>query len=178
MKAWMVELFWNYSELIVFLHVLSAVVWVGGMIAMRFAAHHSFMELDHPPVRLKRTAHALKRLFAIVFPFVIILIITAVLMAVGWGFRDASVDAQGNVIDQTAYMTYQLVHVKEVIWMIMTANLTAMIFRRNKVEKLILSGHFAEAKAKLELIGKYMVPINIILGIIAIYLGVTLRYAH
>jgi uncharacterized membrane protein len=177
MKEAMVSLFWEYSTLIVFLHVLSAVVWVGGMIAMRFAAHHSFMELE-PPVRLARTAQALKRLFAIVTPFVIILIATAVLMAVGWGFRAASVDAEGNIIDEAAFATYQLVHVKEAIWMIMALNLGAMIWRRNKAQKLIEAGDFAAAKPVLGMIGKYMVPLNIILGVIAIYLGVTLRYSH
>jgi len=177
MKEAMVTLFWEYSTLIVFLHVLSAVVWVGGMIAMRFAAHHSFMELE-PPLRLARTAQALKRLFAIVSPFVVILIITAVLMAVGWGFRAASVDANGNVIDEAAFATYQLVHVKEAIWLIMALNLGAMILRRNKAQKKIDAGDFAAAKGLLGLIGKYMVPLNIILGVIAIYLGVTLRYSH
>jgi len=177
MKEAIVTFFWEHTTLIVFLHVISAVVWVGGMIAMRFAAHHSFMELE-PPVRLARTAHALKRLFAIVSPFVILLIVTAVLMAVGWGFRAAAVDASGNVINENAYMTYQLVHVKEVIWMIMAANLGAMILRRNKAQKMIDRGDFAAAKPLLGLIGKYMVPLNIILGVIAIYLGVTLRYSH
>ncbi|WP_345972945.1 hypothetical protein [Sulfurimonas diazotrophicus] len=177
MKEAMVTFFWEYSTLIVFLHVLSAVVWVGGMIAMRFAAHNAFLELE-PPVRLARTAHALKRLFAIVSPFVVILIITAVLMAVGWGFRAASVDANGNVIDEAAFATYQLVHVKEAIWLIMALNLGAMILRRNKAQKKIDAGDFAAAKGLLGLIGKYMVPLNIILGVIAIYLGVTLRYSH
>ncbi|MBD3800184.1 MAG: hypothetical protein IE886_01800 [Campylobacterales bacterium] len=177
MKEAMVTFFWEYSTLIVFLHVLSAVVWVGGMIAMRFAAHHSFMELE-PPLRLARTAQALKRLFAIVTPFVVILIITAVIMAVGWGFRAASVDANGNVIDEAAFATYQLVHVKEAIWLIMALNLGAMILRRNKAQKKIDAGDFAAAKGLLGLIGKYMVPLNIILGVIAIYLGVTLRYSH
>ena len=35
----MTELFNNYGHLIVFLHVLSAFVWVGGMIAIRVAVH-------------------------------------------------------------------------------------------------------------------------------------------
>lgn len=177
MKDAMVALFWEYSTLIVFLHVISAVVWVGGMIAMRFAAHQSFAELE-PPQRLARSAQALKRLFTIVSPFVVLLIVTAVLMAVGWGFRAASVDAEGNIIDEAAFMTYQLVHVKEGIWTLMTINLVAMILRRNKAQKLIDAGDFAAAKPLLGLIGKYMVPVNIALGIIAIYLGVTLRYSH
>jgi len=177
MKDAMVAFFWEYSTLIVFVHVLSAVVWVGGMIAMRFAAHQSFMELE-PPVRLARSAQALKRLFAIVTPFVILLIVTAVLMAIGWGFRAAAVDANGNVIDDAAFATYQLVHVKEAIWLLMALNLGAMILRRNKAQKRIDAGDFAGARPLLELIGKYMVPVNIALGVIAIYLGVTLRYSH
>ena len=177
MKEFLVELFAQHKTIIVFLHVISAVVWVGGMIAMRFAAHHSFMELD-PAQRLPRVAHALKRLFTIVSPFVIILIITAVIMAVGLGFRAAAVDANGNVIDDYAMHIYNLVHVKEVIWMIMSANLIAMILRRNKAQKLLDASDMEGAKKILGLIGKYMVPLNIILGVIAIFLGVTLRNAY
>ena len=177
MKDAMVTFFWEYSTLVVFVHVFSAVVWVGGMIAMRFAAHHAFLQLE-PPLRLARSAQALKRLFAIVSPFVILLLVTAVLMAVGWGFRAASVDAEGTIIDEAAFATYQLVHVKEGIWTLMTLNLVAMILRRNKAQKAIDAGDFAAAKPLLGMIGKYMVPINIVLGIIAIYLGVTLRYSH
>jgi len=178
MKSWMETFFWNHSEMIVFLHVISAVVWVGGMIAMRYAAHYSFQELDHTPVKLMRTAHALKRLFLLVSPFVLLLIVTAVLMAVGWGFRAAAIDLQGNVIDDSAYLMYNFVHLKEAIWLVMTANLTAMVLRRNQAEKLLHLGDFTAAKVKLGFIGKYMVPVNITLGIIAIYLGVMLRYSH
>jgi hypothetical protein len=60
----------------------------------------------------------------------------------------------------------------------MAANLTLMMFLRNKAEKLLLKGDAAGTKAKLGLIGKYMVPLNIILGIVAIYLGVFLRNAY
>ncbi|MEN4053738.1 MULTISPECIES: hypothetical protein [Sulfurimonas] len=178
MKEYMIELFADYRTQIVFLHVLSAVVWVGGMIAMRFAAHHSFVQIESPLHRLERISQALKRLFTIVSPFVILLIITAVIMAVGLGFRSAAVDTNGNVIDEYAMHIYNLVHVKEVIWMIMATNLTAMILRRNKAQKLLDKGDTAGAKKALELIGKYMVPVNIVLGIIAIYLGVTLRNAY
>jgi len=177
-KEFIYSIFAEYRTFIIFLHVISAVVWVGGMVAMRFAAHQSFMHIETPAVRLTRISHALKRLFTIVSPFVAILIVTAVLMAVGLGFRDAAVDANGNMIDQYAMDTYNLVHVKEVIWMLMAANLGAMILRRNQAQKLIDTQKIPEAKVKLELIGKYMVPVNIALGTVAIYLGVTLRHAY
>ena len=177
MKAGMVEFFWNNTELIVFVHVLSAVVWVGGMIAMRFAAHYSFQELEGEQ-RLRRTAQALGNLFKIVAPFIVILILTAVLMAVGWGFRAAAVDADGNVIDAVAFHVYQLVHVKEAIWMVMTMNYLYMVWRLVKANKALKLNELPVAKVMLGMIGKYLVPLNIILGLVAIYLGVALRYSH
>ena len=178
MKEFIYEFFANYHTQIIFLHVISAVVWVGGMIAMKFAAHNSFMSIESPLHRLERISHALKRLFYIVSPFVIILIITAILMAVGLGFREAAVDANHNVIDAYAMKLYNTVHLKEGIWVVMSTNLAAMMYLRAKADKLLIKGDATGAKAKLSLIGKYMVPLNITLGVIAIYLGVFLRNAY
>jgi len=178
MKDVMIQLFSDFRTQIVFLHIVSAVVWVGGMIAMKFAAHPSFVQIESPLHRLERISQALKRLFTIVSPFVVILIITAVIMSVGLGFRAAALDASSNVIDEYAMHLYNLVHVKEAIWMVMSANLLVMIFTRAKAQKLLDKGDATGAKKALEFIGKYMVPLNIVLGIIAIYLGVTLRNAY
>ncbi len=157
----MSELFADNRNLIVFLHVISAVVWVGGMIAMRFAAHYSFMELE-PPLRLARTAHALKNLFAIVVPFVVLLLATALIMAIGMDLHHSDLKF--------------LAFAKEGIWTVMTLNLVAMILRRNKAQKFIDAGDFAAAKPLLGLIGGAMVPVNIALGVVAIFLGVTLSH--
>ena len=178
MKEMMIELFADYRTQIVFLHVISAVVWVGGMIAMKFAAHPSIIQIESPLHRLERISHALKRLFYIVSPFVIILIITAVIMAVGLGFREAAVDVSHNVIDENAMFIYNLVHVKEGIWMLMAANLAGMMWFRTQADTLLLKGDTVKAKANLARIGNLMVPVNIILGITAIYLGVFLRNSY
>lgn len=156
----MVEFFAEYKTLIVFLHVISAVVWVGGMIAMKFAAHPSFMQIESPAHRLERVADALKKLFTIVVPFVIILLVTAVIMIKGYS------------LSQSEYSMFS--HAKEGIWAVMTINLFVMIQRRNRAVKLLAEGDMVGAKFSLELIGKYMVPLNIILGIVAIFLGTTL----
>jgi uncharacterized membrane protein len=170
MKSIIYSLFANYADLIIFLHVISAVIWVGGMIAMRFAAHYSFVQIEDPAARLQRTAYALKRLFTLVAPFIVILLVTAVIMIIGFGFKNAAADAANGY----AVHMYEIVRIKEVIWGVMTLNYLAMVVRRNKAEKLIQSGNLPEAKAKLSLIGQYMVPVNIGLGLIAIYLGVYL----
>jgi uncharacterized membrane protein len=178
MKDVIYELFADYRTQIIFLHVISAVVWVGGMVAMKFAAHPSIIQIESPLHRLERISHALKRLFYIVSPFVIILIITAVIMAVGLGFREAAVDANHNVIDENAMFLYNLVHIKEGIWMLMAANLAGMMWFRAKADKLLVKGDTVKAKANLARIGNLMVPVNIALGVGAIYLGVFLRNAY
>ncbi len=153
----MQDIFLEYKTFIVFLHVVSAVVWVGGMIAMRYAAHYSFMEIESPQKRLERIVHALKRLFYIVLPFVITLIVTAVFMIKGYGLSQSDLSAFS--------------HAKEGIWSIMFINLIVMILRRNRGEKMLNEGNMVGAKGQIELIGKFMVPLNIILGITAIFLG-------
>lgn len=153
----MQDIFLDNKTLIVFLHVISAVVWVGGMISMRFAAHASFLEIESPEKRLERMAHALKRLFTIVFPFVIILIVTAVFMLIGYDIKNTDFSS--------------IAHAKEGIWIVMFISLIVMIMRRNKGAKLLAAGDTLGAKKQLEIIGKFMVPLNIVLGIVAIFLG-------
>ena len=153
----------KYHHIVLFLHIISVVVWVGGMVALRFAAHHSFMELREPPQRLERVAHALKRLFAIVAPFIVILLVTALIMAAGLNLHKGEAK--------------MLAFAKEGIWTLMALNYFAMVLRRNKAAQLIEIGSLVEAKAKLAPIGAYMVPVNILLGIAAIYLGVMLRFS-
>ena len=174
----MVQLFADYRLTIIFSHVISAVIWVGGMIAIRFAVHQSCAMITDPKLKMERSVHTLKRLFTIVTPFAIISIVTAVIMAVGLGFRAAAMDAMGNVIDDYAMSLYNTVHIKEAIWMIMAINLGAMIYRRGQAQKALEDENLGRAKEMLTPIAQYMVPVNIALGVIAIFMGVVLRNAY
>lgn len=178
MKEFLVQTFLDYRTTIIFLHIISAVVWVGGMITMRFAAHASCSMIQDPKLRMQRAAHALNRLFNIAWPAAVILIITAILMAVGFQFREAAIDASGNVIDAYMMSLYQTVHIKEAIWMVMAINLGVMMYRRTQAVKALLVDDLARAKAMLTPIAQYLVPVNIALGVIAIFMGVVLRNAH
>jgi len=89
-----------------------------------------------------------------------------------------SPDEFGNVIDEYAMSLYNTVHIKEAIWLVMALNLGAMMWRRRKAEIALKAGNLEEAKKMLGLIAQYMVPINITLGIIAIFIGVVLRNAY
>jgi len=175
MKEWLVESFGAFAHEIVFLHVVSAFIWVGGMIVIRFSVHPSLQSIDDPKLKLGRILTITGKFFHIVIPFIIIIIITAIFLSVGLGFRVAAVDPSGEIISQSAYSIYQIVHVKEVIWMVMTANFTYMYTRRYKAQKLFDKNNISGAKEMLSIIPKILLPINIILGITALWFGITLR---
>lgn len=161
MKELIVEIFSKYSALIVFAHVLSAIIWIGGMVAIRFAVHPSMQNISEPKIKLARTLENLKRFFNIVIPFIAILIVTAMLLAIGLGFKGTTL--------------YPIVHVKEAIWTIMTIIFIVIYKKRNKAERAFLSGDMQTTKDELLPIAKYFIPINITLGIFALYFGVVLR---
>ena len=151
----MSTLFQNYSTLLIFLHVVSAVVWIGGMIAIRVAVHPTLQSIEDPKLKLGKTLEIVGRLFHLVIPFIVILIITGVIFVLA-GFKTP------------------LVHAKEAIWTIMTLNYIFMYIKRAKAQKLFNSGKLAEAKEQVRLLPTLLLPINILLGMVAIYLGVEL----
>ena len=153
----MKELFENYATVIIFLHILSAVIWVGGMIAIRFAVHPSLQSIDDIQIKLGKTLQIVGKLFHIVLPFILISLITALIMLIGAGFS-------GSVV-----------HIKETIWTIMTLNFIYMYIKRHKAMKLFNEGDLASAKKTVSILPTILLPINIILGLIAIFFGVILR---
>ena len=157
----MSELFNNFSTLIIFLHVISAIVWIGGMIVIRFAVHYSMQNIEEPKIKLSRTLENLKRFFNIVIPTIITLLITAIIMIVALGFKGTAL--------------YNIVIVKEIIWTIMLIIFITIYMKRNKAQKAFDSGDFVNTKKQLIPIATYFIPINIVLGLVAIFLGITLR---
>ncbi len=157
----MEALFNSFSSLIVFLHVISAVIWVGGMIAIRFAVHYSMQEVEDPKIKLGRTLETLRRFFNMVIPSIILLLATAIIMIIALGFKGTPL--------------YSFVIAKEAIWTIMTIIFIVIFIKRKQAQKAFDEGKLPIAKEKLLPIANYLIPINVVLGLIAIYLGITLR---
>ncbi len=157
----MSELFANYANFILFVHVFAAIFWVGGMLAIRLAVHPALQHIEDPKVRLARTLEILKNFFSYVVLMIVLLLASAIVMAVGLGFKGTPL--------------YNIVLVKEAIWAIMVIVFTIIYIRRNQAEKLFIGGDLAGAKQKLAPIATYLIPINIALGVAALYFGGTLR---
>ena len=156
MKEQAITLFANYAQAIVFLHVLSAIIWIGGMIAIRLAVHPTMQSIDEPQIKLGKTLQLMGKFFNIVMPFIFILLLTAIVLIFA---MEKSPELQ----------------IKESIWVIMTANFIWMYTKRYKAQKLFKRGELPQAKAMVALIPKFLLPLNIVLGLVALWLGVALR---
>jgi len=152
----MQELFSNYSVIIVFLHVVSAVIWIGGMIAIRVAVHPALQSIEDGRVKLGKTLQIVGRLFNLVIPFLLILLATGIVFELA-GIKGA------------------LTHTKEAIWTVMTLNFIFMYIKRAKAQKLFNSGRLEDAKKCVKILPTTLLPINIALGMAAIMIGVILR---
>ncbi|WP_456429892.1 hypothetical protein [Nitratifractor sp.] len=157
----MQDLFQNYAHLIVFLHVLGAIVWIGGMIAIRVAVHPAMQSIEDPEIRLGKTLMITERLFNLVMIFVILIVVTGLIMAIALGGH------QGP--DKVIFI------VKEVIWTVMAINYTYMYIKRIRAQRHFNAGDLAGAKALVANIPNLLLPINIALGLVAVWLGITLR---
>lgn len=157
----MIELFNTFSTEIIFLHVISAIIWVGGMIVIRFGVHYSMMEVEDPKIKLGRTLENLRRFFNMVIPSIVLLLLTAIIMIIALGFKGTEL--------------YTTVIIKEIIWVVMVVVFTMIYIKRNKAQKLFDSGDLPGAKAMLAPLPQWMIPFNIVLGLFALYFGITLR---
>ena len=173
----MTDFFTNYGHFIVFLHVLSAFIWVGGMITMRLIVHpviarggvtpHQMLQSDimsfmlEPKQRLGITLQNMGRLFNFVLPFIILLFVTGLMMAIVLKGHHGALKA--------------LFLSKEIIWTIMAINFGYMYVKRYKAWKFFLAGNFAQAKAQMAYIPHILLPLNILLGLVALWMGVSLR---
>jgi uncharacterized membrane protein len=161
MKEIAVEIFNNYAFFLVFLHVLGAIVWVGGMIGMRLAVHPGLQHIEDGKVRLARTLEIVRNLFALVLPFIVLILLTGFVMGV-------AIWVPGTGLSTVLYL-------KAGVWLVMTANYAIMVYRRNVAERRFVSGDLAGARAMMAPIPNLMLPANIALGVLALVLGIYLR---
>lgn len=153
----MKEIYENYTSIVIFLHILAAVVWVGGMIAIRVAVHPALQSIDDVKIKLGKNLQIAGRLFNLVLPFIFISLICALILIIGGGF------------------TGKFIQLKEAIWTIMTLNYGFMYIKRMKAQKLFNQGELTKAKETVALLPTVLLPINIILGLVAIFVGILLR---
>lgn len=163
MQEYFIDLFGNYGRIIVFLHVLSASLLIGSMFMIRFIIKPIIMEINEEKERYTKCINILEKYLYFIFVIMMIIVSASFMMRVGLGFEYASPT------------TYSLVHVKEALWLFIAFNFGFMYWKFIKAKKLYQRREFFEVHENLNLIVKYLLPLNFILSLIAVYIGVIIR---
>lgn len=77
------------TALMKFLHIATAIAWLGGVSFMLFALRAAAAEQLTPPLRLTLMATVLRRFFVIVWPSIGILLVSGLWMLLGVGMKNA-----------------------------------------------------------------------------------------
>jgi uncharacterized membrane protein len=161
MREFLVSFMANYASEIVFVHVLGAIIWVGGMIVVKLAVRPSILNISDDKIRVARVLEIMDKMFIIAIVWSIMIVLTAVVFIVGLDLKHA-----GSM--------YKLVLIKESVWMVMFFVLVYITILRKQAQRLFVSGDIESSKNKINII-ENMIFINIILGITSLYLGISLR---
>jgi len=163
----------TFPNQIVFLHVLSAVIWVGGMVAARYGRVKPLRTLTEPEEFIHETKRY-TRFFKLMTPFVVLIFITSVIMALG--YQANAYDEEGFILSEKAVELYKMIHTKGGIWTVMAMNMALMAWINYKASQNFTScsniKECKRCKEALEIIFNYLMPVNIILGALEIMFGV------
>jgi uncharacterized membrane protein len=153
------DFFAQNAMLIVFLRVLSAVIWIGGMIAMRFSVHRALGMIEEPRVRVQTAVFGLERFLWMAMAALFVLLFTGLIM----------------MLALKASPLYTLTHVKSTILVIMAVIYFTAFFKQKTAKRQFLAGDIPSAAASLKPVAAYLIPTNIALGVVELLLGVILR---
>lgn len=172
MRDLIYQIMTDYTNEVIFLHVVSAVMWVGGMVAILVITKTAHKTVSDER-RLAGRATLIKSYFKFLIPFILLSVFTALLMALG--YKDNAMDDDGFILDNQSFEIYKYITLKGSIWGAMVMNMFLMVWIISKAEK---DGCKAQKAADcMWLVNTYLLPINILMGTAAIYIGVSIRHA-
>jgi len=163
MQDFLINLFGDFGRIIVFLHIIAAAFLLGSMFMIRFIIKPALMDIDDEAVRYSRCLRVLERYFNYLAAAMILIISVSITMSVGLGFEYANPT------------TFSLIHVKEALWVFIAFNFLYMYIKFHNSKILYKKREFFEVHENLKLIVNYLMTLNIILTLIAFYIGVIIR---
>lgn len=163
MNELIASIFGSYGRIIIFFHILSASILIGSMITIRYIVHPILIGIDDEHTRFKKCIKILNRYVYFVVILMLIIASASLFMIIGFGFEYADP------------IVNSLIRVKEALWVFLAFNFVYAYIRLYQAKKLFGMREFFEVKENLSLILNYLIPLNIILAMIAVYIGVIIR---
>lgn len=163
MQEFLISIFGDFGRVIVFLHIVGAAFLIGSLFMIRFIIKPTLEVIDDESIRYSRCIRILDRYFYYLFGTMFLIISASLTMSVGLGFKYANPTL------------YSLIHVKEALWLFIAFNFIYMYTKLMNAKKLFKKREFFEVHENLGLIVDSLIPLNLILTLIAAYIGVIIR---
>lgn len=144
------------------LHILAAVIWVGGMIFAHTCLRPSAVQVLEPPLRLELWVQVFRRFFVFVWISIALILITGYWMLFNYfgGFQGAG-------------LHIHIMHGAGIIMVLIYLHVFFSPYRRLK--QAVIIQDYPLAGAQLNQIRK-LVGINILIGLLVITIGSAGRY--
>ncbi len=154
--------------LMVFLHVLAVVVWVGGMFLMHVAVRPVAVAQLPPPQRLPLLAAILGRFFGWVTAAVLLVLATGLAMIFGIGAAAGAAEAGRNAFGEGLRLAHASVHLMLAIGVAMSLIFAYIrLLPYPRLASALAAQQLPAAAAHLDLIRR-LVELNLVLGIVTI----------
>ena len=154
--------------LMVFLHVLAAVVWVGGMFLIHFAVRPVAVAQLPPAQRLPLLAEILGRFFNWVTASVLLVLATGVAMIFGIGAAAGAMAAGKGAFGEGMRLAHGSVHVMFAIGIAMSLIFAFIrLVPYPRFRRALAARQLPAAAANLDLVRR-LVATNLVLGILTI----------
>ena len=163
MQDFMINLFGDFGRIIIFLHIVGAAFLVGSLFMIRFVIKPTLMSIENEAIRYGQCIRMLDRYFYYLFVVMILIILVSTTMSVGLGFEYANPTL------------YSIIHMKEAFWIFMAFNFLYMYFKLRSAKKFYKRRDFFEVHENLGLIVNWFIPLNLIMTLIASYVGIIIR---
>ena len=163
MNELVLDIFNNYKNLIIFLHILSASMLIGSMFMIIFIVRPIAKKIEDIDEKYGNCLKLLRRFNIFLVPIMLIIFSASFFMNIGMGFEYG---------DPT---TFIMIHVKEAIWLFLVFNFLYMYKKYLNAKKAYKEKDFLVTQENIILITKYLLPLNLIVSLIAVYFGIAIK---
>ena len=159
------DIFESYKTLIIFLHVLSASFLIGSMFVIIFIVRPVGKRVEDVEIKCVNCLKVLKRFNIFLIPIMLTILSASYFMNIGMGFEYG---------DPTAFI---VIHIKEAIWIFLAFNFLYMYKKYLNAKKAYKKKDFLVTQENIILITKYLIPLNLVIAMIAVYFGIVIKGA-
>ncbi|WP_024953761.1 hypothetical protein [Sulfurospirillum arcachonense] len=158
MEEFVIDLFGGFGRVIVFVHIIGAALLIGSMFTIKFIIEPTVEDIEDETIKYSRKIKILDK-----YTYFVFIVASSIIMNIGFGFQYASPTI------------YSLIHVKEALSVFIAFNFAYMYIKLISAKKFFKTRSFFEVEKNLNIITLYLLPLNLLLSLISVYIGLIVR---